>query len=114
MLATEHNRYRPGSFVYRVSGLAFVDYRRAPGQPRTIRASAYADYLLRGGRHRVDGVRRDRRGRQAGQDLLRHQPDPLGGFGVSEEARAADKDEMGKAADLVVDVHDLPVDRVGV
>ena len=31
-----------------------------------------------------------------------------------EKAGAADKDEIGEAADLVVDVHDLPVDRVRV
>ena len=38
MLATEHNPDRARSPVYQVCGLAFFEYRRAPGQPRTISA----------------------------------------------------------------------------
>ena len=58
--------------------------------------------------------RRRCRRRQARQDLLRHQPDALFGLLVVEKARAADKDQMAEAADLVVDVHDLLVDGVRV
>src|SRR5205085_12640650 len=78
------------------------------------KAAAMVVALLRGGWDRVDGVGRDRRGRQARQDLLGHQPDAFIGLLVSEKPRAADEDEMREAADLVVDVHDLLVDRVGI
>src|SRR5947207_6919853 len=83
---------------------------RARCEPRRLRLNL----LLRGGGHRIDGVRRDRRGRQARQDLLGHQPDAFIRFLVSEEPRAADEDEMRETADLLVDVHDLAVDRVGI
>jgi len=52
--------------------------------------------------------------RQARQYLLRHQANALFGFAVIEKARAPDKDEMAEAADLLVNVHDLPVDGIRV
>src|SRR5581483_9939884 len=58
--------------------------------------------------------RRDRRdGAQARQHLGREQADALRGFVMGHEAGAADHGEMAEAADLVVEIHDLAIDRLG-
>src|SRR6516225_10926063 len=66
-----------------------------------------------GGLSRTDIGRRRRR-RQPRQHFLGEEADALFGFLVVEEARAADKDEMAEPADLLVDVHDLLIDCIGV
>src|SRR5262249_30442689 len=74
-----------------------------------LRAQAAARLL---GGERGGGCRRRRR--QARQTLLGQQADALLGVAMVEEARAADEDQVPEAADLVVDLHDLAVNGVGV
>src|SRR5579862_1762256 len=51
---------------------------------------------------------------QARQDFFRKQADALLAFAVRHEAGAADQGQVTEAADLVVELHDLAVDAVGV
>src|SRR5215472_15908114 len=68
---------------------------------------------LFGGAGRLGGRCRRRLG-QARQYLLGHQTDALFGLAMVKKPRASDKDEMAEPADLVVNVHDLFVDGIGV
>ena len=76
--------------------------------------SRHLSPLLRGGGDRVDSIGRRGRSGETRQYLFRHQPDALVGLLMRQKAGAADKDEMCKPVDVVVDVHDLPIDRVGI
>src|SRR5215470_9562609 len=49
---------------------------------------------------------------QARQHFFREEPDALLRLGVGHEARATDQTQVAEAADLVVEVHHLPVDRI--
>src|SRR5271169_400477 len=69
--------------------------------------------VLLSGAGRLGGKCRCGRG-QARQHLLGKEPDAFLGLLVVEKARAADEDEMAETADLVVNLHDLVVDRIRV
>src|ERR1700751_3403895 len=77
-------------------------------------ASFMISLLVRlGGAGRLGGKWRGVRW-QARQNLLGKQPDPFLSLLVVEKARAADKNEMAEAADFVVNLHYLLIDRIRV
>src|SRR5215813_13200730 len=51
---------------------------------------------------------------QARQHFLREKPDALLRLGVGHEARAADQAQMAESPNLVVEVHHLFVDGIGI
>jgi hypothetical protein len=60
------------------------------------------------------GFRCRDRVRKARDHLFRHQPDTFFCLLVVEKPRSADKDEIRKPADVIVNRHDLPIDGVRV
>src|SRR5262249_13049564 len=80
--------------------------------PRTARIERRASPGADAHRASVDRDRLDLA--KPRQHFLREEPDALLRFRVGHEARAAHQAQVAEAADLVVELHDLLVDAVGI
>src|SRR5262245_21034738 len=105
-----------------VSGLPWSRRRGGPAPPTTPWIETCGSLVWMSKRRKPSYIARSPRSvdgdgldlAQAREHFLRKEPDTLFRLGVRHEARAADQTQVAEAADLVVEVHHLLVDGIGI